>query len=324
MSAQLDPDGISSQLPECPGSPENTTRRFSSACSVASNSSATTNSTTASPFLSEHTCYWIASQLEYYFSRTNLQRDTYLQTLRQLNHGHVPLSIISRFAKVQWIIQQEQEAQNVSRQSKRKVIDPEWAVQHAVTNFSSQLCVVEIDTTSNQIVRSVDSGNPKAMDNAAAEDALDSFTSTSPRSSGCSGWGVRNKILGVGTITGEPLEVVTPALTSSGSLLSLNSSHHRTAEDVAQQAGGCRNSPGTVKQVSTVLASDNGDMNGLAKSASTNSLSSCCNTIILRDVPDGVTAEEILQVFLEAANGSGNAEEYPKVVHLYPDVGNCW
>ena len=43
----------------------------------------------------------LARQLEYYFSTANLSKDTYLSTLRELNEGYVPLSIIANFGKVQ-------------------------------------------------------------------------------------------------------------------------------------------------------------------------------------------------------------------------------
>jgi La domain len=46
----------------------------------------------------------LARQLEYYFSPQNLFHDTYLQTLRNLNDGCVPISIVANFAKVQAIL----------------------------------------------------------------------------------------------------------------------------------------------------------------------------------------------------------------------------
>jgi len=46
----------------------------------------------------------IARQLEYYFSQQNLSKDTYLQTLRQLNDGCVPVTILANFAKIQFIL----------------------------------------------------------------------------------------------------------------------------------------------------------------------------------------------------------------------------
>jgi hypothetical protein len=46
----------------------------------------------------------LARQLEHYFSSTNLAKDTYLQTLRELNDGCVPVSILAGFAKVKAIL----------------------------------------------------------------------------------------------------------------------------------------------------------------------------------------------------------------------------
>jgi La domain len=42
----------------------------------------------------------LARQLEYYFSSRNLAKDTYVQTLRALNDGCVPVAILANFAKV--------------------------------------------------------------------------------------------------------------------------------------------------------------------------------------------------------------------------------
>ena len=46
----------------------------------------------------------LARQLEYYFSQSNLEKDTYVETLRQLNDGFVPVSILQRFSKVQTLV----------------------------------------------------------------------------------------------------------------------------------------------------------------------------------------------------------------------------
>jgi hypothetical protein len=45
------------------------------------------------------------------------------------------------------------------------------------------------------------------------------------------------------------------------------------------------------------------------------------NTIILRDVPVGVTVEEIHAVFIAAFEGDDNI---PMITNIYPDVGQCW
>ena len=46
----------------------------------------------------------LALQLEYYFSKHNLSRDTYVQTLRKLNDGCVPVRILANFGKVKAIV----------------------------------------------------------------------------------------------------------------------------------------------------------------------------------------------------------------------------
>jgi La domain len=46
----------------------------------------------------------LARQLEYYFSKPNLAKDMYLQTLRSLNDGCVPVNILANFAKVKAIL----------------------------------------------------------------------------------------------------------------------------------------------------------------------------------------------------------------------------
>ena len=55
------------------------------------------------PYVSEDVLNQLSRQLEYYFSTVILSRDTYLRTLRELNDGCVPATIIANFAKVQLI-----------------------------------------------------------------------------------------------------------------------------------------------------------------------------------------------------------------------------
>jgi hypothetical protein len=46
----------------------------------------------------------LARQVEYYFSTLNLSKDTYVCTLRSLNDGYVPISIIANFGKVKALV----------------------------------------------------------------------------------------------------------------------------------------------------------------------------------------------------------------------------
>jgi len=84
----------------------------------------------------------LARQLEYYFSQANLEKDTYVETLRNLNDGYVPVSILQRFQKVQAFTP----------------IETEDAIVKAATEFSSLLEVVFIHTKTGKRVEDA-SGN---------------------------------------------------------------------------------------------------------------------------------------------------------------------
>ena len=82
----------------------------------------------------------LARQVEYYFSSANLSKDTYVATLRTLNDGYVPVSIIANFGKVKSLVPYD--AMN--------------AVRMAATEFSELLEVVEIDTQTGKRVKGGD------------------------------------------------------------------------------------------------------------------------------------------------------------------------
>lgn len=112
----------------------------------------------------------LARQLEYYFSEKNLSKDTYVQTLRQLNDGCVPLSILANFAMVKRLVM-----------SLTFVIDEEGrlaAVEEAARNYSDRLMVCLIDAKTGKRVEEEE-------------------TETQPDAS--------HNILAVGTIDGKPL-----------------------------------------------------------------------------------------------------------------------
>lgn len=84
----------------------------------------------------EETLIQLSRQLEYYFSSVNLSRDTYLRTLRELNDGYVPATILATFAKVQMLCP----------------IDSYNAVIKAASEYSDNLEVVFVDKeTSKQV-----------------------------------------------------------------------------------------------------------------------------------------------------------------------------
>lgn len=80
----------------------------------------------------------LARQLEYYFSTTNLAKDTYVSTLRSLNDGYVPISIIANFGKVQALVPHQEMSVE--------------AVRTAASDFSELLEVVEVDAKTGKRV----------------------------------------------------------------------------------------------------------------------------------------------------------------------------
>ena len=80
----------------------------------------------------------LARQLEYYFSEKNLSTDTYVQTLRQLNDGCVPVSILGNFAMVKRLVMS---LTFVTDEPGRLA-----AVEEAARNHSDRLIVCLIDT----------------------------------------------------------------------------------------------------------------------------------------------------------------------------------
>lgn len=86
----------------------------------------------------------LTRQLEYYFSEQNLFKDSYLQTLRSLNDGCVPLSILANFGKVQLITTWN--GVGPDETSRRR------AVLQAVRRHSKLLLIYRIDAESGKVV----------------------------------------------------------------------------------------------------------------------------------------------------------------------------
>lgn len=123
----------------------------------------------------------IARQLEYYFSQQNLSKDTYLQTLRQLNDGCVPVTILANFAKIQFILSPYFPL-FCDEESRMQVI------LQAVTEATDLLRVNSIDTATGKI----------------ATDETPSSATT---------------ILAIGPVHKEPLTLPSSSTATDGSLL---------------------------------------------------------------------------------------------------------
>ena len=135
------------------GSPSATTTTRSRPCSSSSSSSSMTEP--PSPSLIQ-----LARQVEYYFSVSNLTTDTYIRTLRSLNDGYVPMSIIANFAKVLAIIHQHHLHQTSSHPNHSSSPPPSQllyqnpidAVRTACTEYSELLETVYIDRNTSKRV----------------------------------------------------------------------------------------------------------------------------------------------------------------------------
>lgn len=104
----------------------------------------------------------LARQLEYYFSKQNLATDTYLQTLRDLNDGCVPVTILANFCKVKAILKttttpEQQHQKKTSAQHKSSLLLQEeelrmHAILQAVNEYYTDLLQVHsIDTATGKI-----------------------------------------------------------------------------------------------------------------------------------------------------------------------------
>jgi hypothetical protein len=94
----------------------------------------------------------LAKQLEYYFSQKNLANDTYLQTLRDLNDGCAPVSILANFTNVKRLLP--------------GVLDDDvriHAILQAATEYSDLLRVLSIDTSTGSVATDLTPSSAKTI-----------------------------------------------------------------------------------------------------------------------------------------------------------------
>ena len=130
-------DAANSSRTESPAEPNCETRHANSTAS--SENSASVSGSEPDLTLSdegEALLRQLARQVEYYFSTANLSKDTYVATLRSLNDGYVPISIIANFGKVRALVP----------------YDGVNAVLKAATDYSNLIEVVMINTQTGKKV----------------------------------------------------------------------------------------------------------------------------------------------------------------------------
>jgi hypothetical protein len=93
----------------------------------------------------------LAKQLEYYFSQQNLVNDPYLQTLRDLNDGCAPVSILANFTKVKLLLPMADDDVRIH------------AILQASTQYSELLRVLSIDTSTGHVATDLTPSSAKTI-----------------------------------------------------------------------------------------------------------------------------------------------------------------
>jgi hypothetical protein len=93
----------------------------------------------------------LAKQLEYYFSVQNLADDTYLQTLRKLNDGCAPVSILANFTKIKLLLPMADDDVRIH------------AILQAATQYSELLRVLSIDTSTGHVATDLTPSSAKTI-----------------------------------------------------------------------------------------------------------------------------------------------------------------
>jgi hypothetical protein len=93
----------------------------------------------------------LAKQLEYYFSQQNLAHDPYLQTLRDLNDGCAPVSILASFTKVKFLLPMADDDVRIH------------AILQAASQYSELLRVLSIDTSTGHVATDLTPSSAKTI-----------------------------------------------------------------------------------------------------------------------------------------------------------------
>lgn len=264
----------------------------------------------------------LARQLEYYFSSQNLAVDTYLQTLRELNDGCVPISIIANFSKVKSIASQ---------------LTPQTSATASSTSSSSSSS------------RSSGTGSNTATGNGCQGSASTSHHDTAPSSSDVPSLIIDNHVSSsTSSVTPRlfpPTElqsridaivrVIQPAYTDQLQIYDIdsrtgkitdphnnnnNSSSSSTTTSTILAIGfkaGCQPKDcGVVVKENEISTHTTTTDHNMTSSSSSISLDET-NTLILRDVDPNVSECEIRSI-LEAI------DDCPTIINLVPDIAACW
>lgn len=277
----------------------------------------------------------LSQQLEYYFSTANLKVDTYLQTLRSLNDGCVPIPILANFSKVQMIVAQISNESSSKKESNRIVALSESSSESSSSSLSPPppphtnsphnnitertSSSVSSSSSCSCSTRSCPTDDPKVSCNKSNSNnsskaqlrvlqelqqdeeqrRIDAILHVVQHSQYCPS-------LQIYTIDCRTGKIITSSSsTSSKSILAL----------------GYKEGYVIPKESDTLVS--NHDVVATSRTTTTPTLSSSSNaldgtnTLILRDVHPNVDEIEIRSL-LESVN------DCPIVVQMVPDVADCW
>lgn len=292
----------------------------------------------------------LARQLEYYFSTKNLSRDTYVQTLRSLNDGCVPVSILAGFGKVGNItaaltinLRNARSDGNFDDDDVDVDVDVEsddltaiamQIVRVAATKYSTLLGVFQIDTeTGKQIDTGRQHGqerNGVAKNKEEGDHSTTTFVAKNEGSSDSSSAndGVPDKRKeptpprpwrwAVGPVSGLPISM--DKIESIGQPLSPIA----VAVSVSEAPLAAAAAPNAIKSVHSVTDSINDTATSVAGTTTASSSSAdVANTIILRDVPKEDSNEDVIRGLFKDLYDIKD-EVCPTIIEARPDLHDCW
>mmetsp|Transcript_51234 Transcript_51234/g.123687 ORF Transcript_51234/g.123687 Transcript_51234/m.123687 type:complete len:663 (-) Transcript_51234:159-2147(-) len=279
----------------------------------------------------------LARQLEYYFCTKNLLRDTYVQTLRSLNDGCVPVSILVGFGKAGTItaaltatlktMKELSSSPNQTEKKNSKDAEAENKTAAATASVSSPCddadVVVDIDSEdltsiAMQIVHTV------ATKYSVLLDMFKIDNETGKKASAGDNQQQRQRPWrwAVGTVSGHPIpmqkiESYVPPLAPADT----------TAQSSVSAAGYV---PAALVAPTQPPTLDNAAAGGMSSTTTTASTfhHQIANTIILRDVPTIDSNESTIRnLFANLRQKGGvddDASSSPAIVEAHLDVHDCW
>mmetsp|Transcript_4303 Transcript_4303/g.6005 ORF Transcript_4303/g.6005 Transcript_4303/m.6005 type:complete len:785 (+) Transcript_4303:811-3165(+) len=280
----------------------------------------------------------LSKQLLYYFSNTNLSKDTYLKTIMGLNSGYVPTIILANFQNVTRIVsgfdpdfipeddendtpkQNETQTNETSLttadndndddesntpspstnyiQKKKKVVNVPALLSQAALETDS-LEVVVLDQK-GMLVRKITS-NKNSTNNTTKSENLEQNDSNHDSSSKTDSDTVPSNGDIVHKIT---LVAIGPRVSPSAG---------KKAERILPSTN---DSKITRRQVASTSNTESINSNPTASAGKV--LSSSSTIIILRDVPEETTEADVKGAFETEDNGG------PIISKIHKDIGNCW